>query len=192
MQKFALELSCVSGVTWSSRSIRSGLAEFNIYSLLGTISSAISHYRRINYADVLVNRSRTARSAQLRDSRLANFAVGRLCTHCNHCAVHLVRKRKEKKRGIDTKIKKSSKCLKRLKIFKSLKYYIYKICDIKYKRISSPIILYITGLYRNRRDGCWLEENQQKPIWRLKESQYITIAALDCEERRIFLCKKHA
>lgn len=85
------ELSRVSGAAWSSRDIRSGFAEFHVYSLSGAIPSAISHSRRIDYADLLGNRSRTARDAQLYDSRLANFTVGRFRAHRDHCVVYLVR-----------------------------------------------------------------------------------------------------
>lgn len=133
-----------------------------IYPLPGTISSAISHSRRIDYADFLVARSCTASNTQLRDSRLANFAVGCFCTHRDHRAVHLVRKRKEERRKEEethspTKHKNKkifTRYLKnRLKNLKFFKCYIYMMLN-KCKEISSHIISYITGLYRNRRDGC--------------------------------------
>lgn len=119
-----LELSGVSGVTWSSRSIRSGLAELHVHSLPGTISSAISHSRRIYYADFLVDRSRTARLTQLRDSRLANFTVGCFCTHRDYCAIYLVRKRKGGEWRKEEKIFKIKHLKIRIKILKSFKCYI--------------------------------------------------------------------
>lgn len=87
-----LELSRVFGTAWSSRSIRSGFAKFHVYSLSGVIPSAISHPRRTDYANLLVDRPRSTRDAQLRDSRLANFTIGRFRAHRDHGVVYLVRK----------------------------------------------------------------------------------------------------
>lgn len=117
---FFLELSRVSGAARSSRGIRSGIAEFHVYSLSRAIPSATSHTRRIDYANLLVHRPHTARDAQLRNSRLANFTISRFRAHRSHCVVHLVRKKKyladTKNREKVYKIKK--KYLKSFETFK--------------------------------------------------------------------------
>lgn len=91
---FTSELPRIPGAAWSSRGVRPGPAELHVYPLPRTIPGAISHPRRADHADLLVDRSRVARGAQLRDSGLANFAVGCLRTHRDHRAVHLVKRRK--------------------------------------------------------------------------------------------------
>lgn len=90
---FILELSCIFGATCSSGSIRSRPAEFYVYTLPGIIPSAISHSRRVDHANLLVDRPRAACSPQLRDPGLANFTTGCFRTHRDHCVVYLVRER---------------------------------------------------------------------------------------------------
>lgn len=87
-------LSRVSGAARSPGCIRARAAELHVYSFSRIIPGAIPHPHCVNHADLLVDRSRAAHGAQLRNSRLANSTVGRFRSHCGHGAVYLVRRNK--------------------------------------------------------------------------------------------------
>lgn len=130
-----LELSRLLGTAWSSRNMHSRSAELYIHSFSGIVPNAIPHFRRIDYADLLVSRPHTSRCAQLCDPRLANFTASHFRSNCHYCVIRLVRKKFNLHRN-------------RRKIYLKMCKGVFKIKNLLKINLFESIFNKITNLYK--------------------------------------------